>query len=195
LAVRRKYLPDWVGALPSRFLIMANKLPTMVDVSGALASRFIILQMTVSFYGREDLDLQAKLVPELPGILNWALEGLVRLTVRGRFQQPTSAAQLVENFGDLASPFRVFLRTRCAVAPEEKVKCSELYTAWVNWCRENGHKQPGTTQDLGRDLRAVVPTLYTKQMRASADGLRHDHYIGVGLLPTAQEATNADAEP
>jgi putative DNA primase/helicase len=196
LAVRRKYLPDWVGALPSRFLIMANKLPTMADVSGALASRFIILQMMISFYGREDLELQVKLLPELPGILNWALDGLVRLTARGRFQQPASAAQLVENFGDLASPFRVFLRTCCVLAPEQMVKCSELYGAWVDWCRGNGHKQPGTTQDLGRDLRAVVPTIRKQQKRDPADEQRrHDYYAGVGLLPIAGNSAEDNAEP
>ena len=61
------------GKLETRFVILTNELPRLTDASGALASRFITLVLTESFYGREDLGLTDKLAGELPGILNWAL--------------------------------------------------------------------------------------------------------------------------
>ncbi|MBV8458417.1 MAG: hypothetical protein JO122_17585 [Acetobacteraceae bacterium] len=54
LSVPRKYKTAWTGYLPTRFLILTNLLPNLGDASGALASRFIILQLSISFYGRED---------------------------------------------------------------------------------------------------------------------------------------------
>jgi putative DNA primase/helicase len=194
MSVPRKYLPAWIGALPTRFVILTNPLPKVADVSGALASRFIILQLTISFYGREDRQLWSKLRPELPGILNWALAGLDRLSRRGYFQQPQSAAQMVESLTGLASPLTVFIRERCVVEPDAAAICDVLYRAWCDWCRVNGHKQPGTTQDLGRNLRAVVPTIRTQQRRDPANRQqRHDYYVGVGLLPQATVEEAADA--
>ena len=54
LTVDRKYREPWTGKLPSRFLILSNELPRLTDSSGALASRFVMLTMVTSFYGRED---------------------------------------------------------------------------------------------------------------------------------------------
>jgi putative DNA primase/helicase len=75
LDVPRKYMIAWTGKLPTRFTILTNELPSLSDGSGALAGRFIILIMTKSFFGKEDPALTSKLLTELPGILNWSIEG------------------------------------------------------------------------------------------------------------------------
>ena len=67
ISVERKGIADWVGRLPTRFVLMTNILPGIVDAGGAIASRFIILRFTRSFYGQEDLQLTDKLLDELPG--------------------------------------------------------------------------------------------------------------------------------
>jgi putative DNA primase/helicase len=101
ITVDRKYLSAWTGQLPTRFLVISNELPRLADASGALASRFIVLAMRQSFYGGEDLELSNRLLPELPGILNWAIVGRLRLKERGRFIMPASSAEMVGQFEDL----------------------------------------------------------------------------------------------
>jgi putative DNA primase/helicase len=64
-------------------VIATNELPRLSDASGALASRMIILNTPESFYGRENHDLTDDLMEELPGIFNWALDGLDRLRGQG----------------------------------------------------------------------------------------------------------------
>ena len=44
-----------------RFLVISNELPSLADASGALASRFIVLRLINSFYGREDQRLTERL--------------------------------------------------------------------------------------------------------------------------------------
>lgn len=84
--VHRKGLPPLTGIqLSARIMILANELPTFHDPSRALDSRLIVLRTTRSFLGVEDTTLTSKLIEELPGILNWAIAGLQRLTSRGRF--------------------------------------------------------------------------------------------------------------
>ena len=75
----RKYQSFWSGQLGARFLIMSNRPPRIADASGALVSRYILLTMTESFFGREQKDLTEALYMEMPGILNWAIRGLERL--------------------------------------------------------------------------------------------------------------------
>lgn len=83
ITVDRKFQAAWTGRFGIRFLIMSNELPRLSDASGALASRFLVLTMTNSFYGKEDLELANRLLAELPGILNWARGGYLRLRERG----------------------------------------------------------------------------------------------------------------
>ena len=59
--IHRKHLPDWDGKLMAKFTIISNEIPRLADSSGALAGRMIILKLTRSFYGQEDLDLYEKL--------------------------------------------------------------------------------------------------------------------------------------
>jgi putative DNA primase/helicase len=182
LTIDRKYLPAWTGKLPTRFMVMTNELPRLTDASGALARRFIVLRLTESFYGREDHDLTDRLLGELPGILNWAIEGWHRLQERGHFSQPHSAAEAIQDLEDLASPVGAFVRDRCQVAPGHEVSVKTLFSEWKSWCDEQGRDRPGTAATFGRDLRAVVPTIAVKQRRREADVEKLDRwYDGIGL--------------
>ena len=179
LTIDRKNLTAWTGKLDVRFLVLTNELPRLTDASGAFASRFIILLMTNSFYGREDRGLMAKLRPELPGILHWSLAGLDRLQARGHFISPESAYEAVREMGDLGSPISAFLRDRCHVEPGASVLTGDLYAAWSSWCHDHGRDHRGTAQTFGRDLSAAVPGLKTTQPREGGERVRR--YEGVRL--------------
>jgi putative DNA primase/helicase len=179
LTIDRKFLPAWNGQLRTRFLILSNELPRLPDASGAFSSRFIVLTMKRSFYGREDLGLLDRLKAELPGIFKWSLEGLERLNTRGYFHQPSSSIQVIEEFEDLSSPISAFVRERCYLDVHAKVKTSDLFNAWKNWCDANGREHPGTTQSFGRDLRSVIAGLTVTQNREGEDRARF--YEGIKL--------------
>jgi putative DNA primase/helicase len=172
LSIPRKYLPDWTGRLPTRFMLLTNELPRIEDASGALASRFIVLTLTQSFLGREDPDLEDRFTPELPGILQWALAGYDRLYARRRFLQPQSAAELIQQFEDLGSPIGAFLRDRCEVGAGYEVAQATVFAVWKSWCEENGRERPGTTQTFARNLRAAHPWLTLTQPVVGGERVR-----------------------
>ena len=180
ITIDRKFLPAWTGKLPTRFLILTNEVPRLADTSGALASRFIVLNLTKSFYGREDLDLKNRLLGELPAILNWAIEGWQRLQDRGHFLQPPSSADIIETLEDLGSPVGAFVREKCVIEPGQEVACSTLFEQWKTWCEDSGRKHSGTIQSFGRDLHAAVPSIKKTQRRAEG-GSRSRFYQGIGL--------------
>ena len=179
LTIDRKYAPAWTGQLGSRFVILSNEIPRLADVSGALAGRFVLLLLIESFYGREDPSLTGNLLTELPGILNWAIEGWKRLRVVGHFKQPASAQQAMEQLEDLASPVGAFLRECCDVGPLHISKPSDVFGAWETWCSAQGREHTGTVQSFGRDLRAACPGL--KMVQPRDGGERARSYQGLGL--------------
>ena len=113
--VARKHKGAVTTRLPVRFVVMSNELPRLSDASGALAKRMLLLQMTESWYGREDTELESRLKSELPGILLWAISGWDRLRRRGRFTTPESSANLMQELQDLVSPVSVFVREKCTI--------------------------------------------------------------------------------
>ena len=158
---------------------MSDELPRLNDSSGALASRFILLQFDRSFYGHENPTLTDELLEERPGILKSALDGFERLVARGRFVQPDSAKEALREMEDLGSPMAAFVRDRCTLGPHE-VSVDALDEHWKIWCTENGRDRPGTKQTFGRDLRAAVPGLRIRQPREGEDR-RARHYLGIRL--------------
>ena len=180
LTIDRKHREPWTGTLPTRFLLLTNELPRLADASGAMASRFVVLTMSTSFFGREDTGLTDRLCGELPGILRWSVEGLQRLTERGRFLQPTSSADAIRELEDLGSPVGAFVRDRCEVGAGLSATTDEIYAAWQAWCRDQGREHAGTKARFSRDLRAVLPGVAIRQRREASRVIRV--YEGVGTL-------------
>lgn len=159
--INRKHKDFWTGRLAIRFLMLSNELPAIKDVSGALPSRFVIVMMTESFFGREDKGLTAALMEELPGILNWSLEGLKRLRERGYFEMPQSSKEAMQQLEDIASPVKKFVREWCEVGPGKRIPVKLLYAAWKAYCEISGNR-PGADTMFGRDFRAAFPSIHTK---------------------------------
>jgi putative DNA primase/helicase len=204
LTVDRKYREPWTGQLPTRFLVLSNELPRFGDASGAIAHRFIVATMTQSFLGHENTRLTGELLAELPGILSWALDGLDRLA-SSPFTEPVSSKDAVTALQDLVSPVAAFVRDSCTVGTGEEVGVTELYSAWKEWAEENGHRA-GSQQTLGRDLRAVAPSLRMRRPREGDGRERRYHglsltsaHIGAGRGPARtgdeSEPTGAESAP
>ncbi|NUP95924.1 MAG: hypothetical protein HUU28_07150 [Planctomycetaceae bacterium] len=151
----RKNKTAWTGTLAVRFVIMTNELPQFSDASGALANRFVPLVMTESFLNREDSELTEKLLTELPGILNWAIEGWRRLRARGHFVLPGSSRDAVQSIHDMASPVSAFVRDECVLDPEARVEKARLYADWQAWCLARG-KPVAEEPVFSRDLYAAT---------------------------------------
>jgi putative DNA primase/helicase len=139
ISVQRKYLGAWIGRLSTRILILSNVMPKLFDKSGVVASRFVPIKLNVSFYGCEDLKLFEKLLPELPAVFNWALDGLGRLVQRGSFIIPASARELLDDLTETAAHELTFMR-ECIVEDADCVwEKLQFYKVYCRWCNENGH--------------------------------------------------------
>lgn len=143
--IDRKYDPvGWYGAVGARVMVLANDPPRLVNRSGALAARIRNVRFTESFVGREDPFLTQRLLGELPGILNWALDGLDRLERWNRFTEPYSHTELDQQFRDYADPDAAFLADACTVSQDAKCTEEEALKAYRAWCRRTGRTKDST---------------------------------------------------
>lgn len=181
LTIERKNRVPVTAQLGARFLVLTNELPRLADSSGALASRFVILVLRESFLGREDHDLTDRLLAELPQILRWAIEGWRRLRRRGRFVQPASSAEAVEELGRLGSPIRSFINDECEVGPGGEALADDMFAAWRRWCDREGRDRPGDKQNFAKQLHSCLPEIRVVRLRL-LDGSRPRAYRGIRLI-------------
>ncbi len=176
ISIPRKHLTNVEMKLPTRFMFLTNELPRFTDASNALVGRFLILRLTQSFFGKEDVGLTGKLLGELPGILNWSIEGWHRLHSRGYFVLPRSAQELVQEMEDLSSPVSAFVREECLLGHGRRETIDCLYIAWKDWCEGQGRQHIGTKQSFCKDLTAAFSGI---KLRRGTDDRRF--YDGIVL--------------
>jgi putative DNA primase/helicase len=178
LTVNIKYKEQWTGKLPCRLHVISNELPKLGDASTAIVGRIVLLLTSRSWLDREDNTLEKDLRAELPGILNWSLDGLERLTTTNTFTRLPSADEAIATMRDLASPVGAFAREKCEIGANKEVAADTLYAAYKEWADENGHAK-ATKQTFGRDLRAAVPAVRRLRPREGAE--RQYIYAGIAL--------------
>jgi P4 family phage/plasmid primase-like protien len=169
IQINRKNREEWIGKLHIRLTVAANEVPKMVDTSEAIVSRWIALQLTKSFEGTaQDKTLKRRLLTELPGILNWALDGLPGLDERGEFLIPTSAQPIMERLSDMASNTKRFGEECCDFGTAHWVNREEIFPYWTRWCSDEG-LHPGSKEEFGRKLEAAFPLVRAHRPRKVED--------------------------
>jgi putative DNA primase/helicase len=181
IGVNRKHRDRWNGRLPTRIMVMSNELQKLSDTSATVIGRFLVLRMTISFLGREDIRLPDRLLGELPGILNWALEGLRFLIKNGKFTVDPEAAELVAQMTALASPMQTYVEENCTVGEgkEFETYTQTLYYDHCAWRKANGHMAIANNT-FGVQLRAALPHI-TVGNRTRPDGSQFRVYVGIRL--------------
>ncbi|WP_310472002.1 phage/plasmid primase, P4 family [Corynebacterium sp. ES2775-CONJ] len=190
ITVDRKGISPWSGKLSNRFVIASNELPRFVDASGAIVSRFMMFELQRSVEGNEDTHLGAKLSKEMPGIFNWALEGLKRLEEAGRFTVPTTMAEMTNHMHDAASTAHQFIEDCLEVTGNEndRVRTPEVYKMWTRWHQENGYRNTPNQATMCRNLRAASGQRINDRLRDLPDSTKKERkrarfVLGIKLRP------------
>jgi putative DNA primase/helicase len=85
----------------------------------------------------KDRKLYEKLKQELPGILNWAIEGCIRWQSEG-LVTPKAVTEATKEYRDESDYFRQFVADRCEKGSALYCTAKSLYHAYTEWAREQG---------------------------------------------------------
>lgn len=177
-----------VSRLRARLIIMSNELQKLTDPTGALASRFVYLITTQSFIGREDVRLEEKLLAELPGIFNWAVEGLIRLLKRDYFLETEAGREAAAMAEELGSPVIEFVREWCEVGANRQIRGKELYDGYKRWYQEAGRAQKGRTR-FYEEFQRAFPGCTRSKVRQEKSGTNPVWvFENIDLLPEYRTA-------
>jgi putative DNA primase/helicase len=91
-----------------------------------------LIPFSQNFEGREEKGLQGKLLAELPGILNWALEGLKAWHIQGvgKCSAVDSATEEYRQESDIVGQW---LADRTVKAPGARMDAAEAYQDFSVW--------------------------------------------------------------
>jgi putative DNA primase/helicase len=150
----------------------------------------VVLKMTHSFYGREDTDLASKLMLELSGIFNWAMEGEHRRVARGgHFLQPKSGLELLEVMEELSNPLKVFIEDVLVLDSNGEVDKDELFAVFKHWAHRKSIN-PGTDLTFKRRFMAATQDKQIESTVTRVNGERRNVYRGVRFTERAQQYVN-----
>jgi len=89
---------------------------------------------------KQDKKLLHKLELELPGVLNWAVEGCSLWQLEG-LGDPVKVKDATHIYKDEMDNLKQFLDECCIFQPMIKAKSSKLYEIYKKWCEKAGEKQ------------------------------------------------------
>ena len=161
---------SYLSFVPTARLILAtNNRPRFSDRSQGLWRRLLILPLDHYVTDAErvyGMDRQSFWEPELPGMLNWALQGLFALREQRGFTVPQASVRALDDYRDEANPCREFLTEHYQQAETdyEWVESTEIYTAYTSWCKAGGY-QPLNSKNFGKEIRRAFPACERTKMR------------------------------
>ena len=92
----------------------------------------------------------ATLVEELPGILNWAIEGCLLWQSEG-LEAPSSVTESVREYRSEMDTVAGFIEDECHMDQSHNVPVSSLHEQYVSWCKTQD-MHPRTKVQIGKSL-------------------------------------------
>jgi putative DNA primase/helicase len=163
----------------AKILFSANDFIPTKDRTHGYYRRFDILKFNRIFKTEEQKpELLQELKEEVPGIFNWALEGLDRLSQQNWIMTKSSYMENCHNeFRRATNPLQLFIEEECVVEVNASVDSNELRSSYKHYCEDKGYKVL-SDNNLGKELKR----LGVENTRIRSEGVRINEYKGIRLL-------------
>jgi len=161
LQVERKHQQPFKFRNYARMLFSCNEIPRSKDKTYAFYRRWLIIPFNKTFKGKKaDKNLRDKLKKELPGIFNYAVEGLKRLKENNEFTQPKQIEKAMEEYKKQNDSVTAFVIDKIQVNKGGVIPKQHLYDNYKDWCEEQGlmpvsHKNPSYKKALTDNIKEL----------------------------------------
>ncbi|MGB8478554.1 MAG: phage/plasmid primase, P4 family [Acidobacteriaceae bacterium] len=184
-------------------ILDTNHPPRPKDTGDAIWRRVAVVPWSVKIPQHEqDKRLRKRLLMELPGILNWIVQGAREFLERGLIE-PATVAKASRALRLSCDDLGRWMDDCVVQEPQYRVRSSDLYRSYLSWCEEEGvssrpsqkgfstslrekgfvlHKSNGNSVWLGLRVRPSVEGPDDRQAISAAR-------LDVGALPAPDPAT------
>ena len=183
LSIRVKYGGTYDTEPFARLTYECDTLPRFVDNAQALERRVSMLYFGRSFEDAPNVELKDQLVKEIPGIINWAIEGLHRLKKTNKFIIPEVSKIAKEEMRYMTSPMAAMGKDcLCFDNPTAWTSNDQLFDLHREWFKESNFSTYSRVW-FGR----VFSTTFkrTKKSREGPIDEQISGRTGVSILPEA----------
>lgn len=143
VTIKRKYRDPVSAKIKAKWLILGNHIPETTDHSGGFWRRLEIVPFSVTIPPAErDPKLADYIVEhELSGVLNWAIEGALRLQARGRFDPvlPKAMSDAISSAkAESNSVISWWQDTEKVLKSTIDTLKVDVYKTYSGWCKASG---------------------------------------------------------
>jgi putative DNA primase/helicase len=163
ISIERKHGEQFDFMPTAKLTFAGNTLPRFKDRTDGVWRRLILVPFRQKF---TDDNRDTKLVEpdfwrnsgELPGILNWAIEGLKLLRTKGAFVEPEASKAAKIAYKLECNPADSFLSENCEFGKKASDECfaGELYRAYRDYCVGGGFS-PLNSRNFAAEVKRVFP--------------------------------------
>lgn len=154
VACNQKFVAAFDFVPYCKIVMAANIFPKITDHSSAFYKRLILIPCDRVFDDKEqNRNLSKQLKEELPGILNWSIEGLKRLRYRGMFEQSDFMKEAVKDLEDDNNPVNRFFEEHIEIDQSDNIYLEKgyLYEIYKKWS-DNNREYPLSTSKFSTCL-------------------------------------------
>lgn len=134
--------------------IFGNSRPTIYGVDFAMWRRIQLITFNAEFPDeKQDKTLKEKLLRELPGILNWAIEGALAWQAEGKLVPPERVVAATNEYREDQDILREFIAENIESANGKELTHKDLYRAYKDWHAEGSSEKPFASKKITQMLR------------------------------------------
>lgn len=128
----------------TKFIINANELSRMTEQTEAFFRRQLVIPFNERITDQEkDIHLADKIIEsELPGIFNWLLQGLERLTEQQHFTHSDQIENAVTEYKKQSDSVALYIEDKKYIpsSTQKKQAVFDLYAEYKSFCSDDGYK-------------------------------------------------------
>lgn len=162
ITVSEKNKPQYLLTPHARTIILANQFPRFNDASVGVVDRLCMIPFD-NYIAEDKRDplLATKLIAEISGVLNWALDSLDALRIRGHLPKVEKVTEKLTDYRfESDSVFAFFSSFFISDAEIEiSVKIGDVFSDYSDWCIAEGRK-PKAKSHFSSSLSALIRAFY-----------------------------------
>lgn len=167
LTINMKFKDQFKFTPTAKFMFAVNTMPRVDDSSSATERRILVVQFNNHFRDNPNTELRfsgGALFQELPGILNWMLEGYRKLEKDKMFVTTHEQQLALLEYREENSSVEGFIGECLYYSPAVETPTSKLYTEYKDYCMKDGRK-----------FKSAIA--FTKEMKAHGKRTGKFHFI------------------
>ena len=185
ITARYLYKADFEFIPEFKILMATNYKPEIRGTDDGIWRRVRLIPFEASIpEEKKDVDLPQKLEKEMPGILNWMVEGARKWYRDGHFPPCSRVDEASQEYRQEMDHMAQFLAACTQPQEGAGIQSKALYAVYTAWTKEEGIRYPKSASRFGAEL---------KKKLASHRGAKGVYYDNLTLTPAGKQLEDAAA--